>query len=98
MGILFWTFMIPSLVLSVFAIVWKKPLYLVLSSIIILPLSLYLAATPLFQYLGLLFPFLFIGSAFLLRRSRLRLSILLISDWLLCFKLAMSNHHKFLLY
>lgn len=79
MQLLFWPFMIASLIVSIFAISLKKPKLLVLASIFILPLSLYLAATPKFAIWGLLFPLFYIGAALSLRRKYIGLTVLLIS-------------------
>lgn len=48
MTILFWPFMIASIVFSLIAIAQKKPLFLVVSFVLIIPFSLYLAAMPTF--------------------------------------------------
>ncbi len=78
MQLLFWPFMIASLVLSIFAISLKKPKLLFISAILIVPLSLYLAATPRFEIWGLIFPLLYIGAALSLVKKYLGLSILLV--------------------
>ncbi|WP_246197241.1 hypothetical protein [Cytobacillus depressus] len=57
MGLFFWPFMIASIILSFIALVLKKPILLVISCLLITPLSLYLAATPRFEWWGLIFPF-----------------------------------------
>lgn len=75
MGILFWPFMLASIVFSFFALLKKKPLFFVISFLLILPFSLYLAATPLFKWWGLLFPFCYLGAALSLRKKMFWLSI-----------------------
>lgn len=79
MGVLFWPFMIASLFLSILAIRMKKSKLLVFSSILILPLSLYLAATPRFEVLGLIFPIFYVGATVSLKKKILWLTILLIA-------------------
>lgn len=78
MQLLFWPFMIASLVLSILSIRLKKPNLLFVSAILIIPLSLYLAATPLFKVWALIFPFFYIGAALFLVKKYIWLSILLI--------------------
>jgi len=78
MQLFFWPFMIASLVLSILSIIVKKPKLLIISAILIIPLSLYLAATPRFELWGLIFPFLYVGSALTLVKRKFLLSILLI--------------------
>jgi hypothetical protein len=79
MGLLFWPFMVASIILSFIALVTKKSKFLVISSILIIPLSLYLAATPRFEWWGLVFPFFYLGAAFSLRKNIRWLPELLIS-------------------
>ncbi|MEH7225285.1 hypothetical protein V7112_15860 [Bacillus sp. JJ1566] len=79
MALLFWPFMIASLILSILAICLKKPLLLVISSVLIVPLSLYLASTPLFEIWGLIFPLFYVGAAMSLAKRIKWLSILLIA-------------------
>lgn len=76
MTLLFWPCMIASLFLAILAIGTKKAKLLVISSILILPLALYLAATPRFHVWGLVFPILFLVSAKLLTKSSIGLAIL----------------------
>jgi hypothetical protein len=78
-GLFFWPFMIASIILSFIALGTKKSMFLVISSILILPLCLYLAATPRFEWWGLIFPFFYLGAAFFLRRNIRFLPVLLIS-------------------
>lgn len=79
MSLLFWPFMIASLILAILAICIKKPVLLVISSVLIIPLSLYLAATPRFEFWGLVFPLFYVGAAVSLAKSIRWLSILLIT-------------------
>ncbi|WP_066295607.1 hypothetical protein [Bacillus sp. FJAT-29937] len=79
MGLFFWPFMIASIVLSIIGLRLKKPILLVISCLLITPLSLYLAATPRFEWWGLIFPFFYLGAALSLKRNFRWLSALLIS-------------------
>lgn len=78
MVILFWPFMLASIVFSFVALSKKKPLFLVISFLLIIPFSLYLAATPLFRWWGIILPFFYLGSALSLRKNIMWLSVLLI--------------------
>ena len=78
MRLLFWFFIIASLIIAILAIYFKKTKPLFISSLLILPLSLYLAATPSFEIWGLLFPLLYLGAAVSLAKRVVWLSILLI--------------------
>ncbi|MDW0118191.1 hypothetical protein QTL97_14760 [Sporosarcina thermotolerans] len=85
MFLLFWPFMLASIVFSLIALSKKKPLFLVISFLLIIPFSLYLAATPLFKWWGLILPFFYLGSALSLRKNIMWLSVLLILPVLLVF-------------
>lgn len=78
MIILFWPFMLASIVFSFIAIGKKKPLFLIVSFVLIIPFSLYLAATPLFRWWGLILPLLYLGAALSLRKNIIWLSVLFI--------------------
>ncbi|MCD4839406.1 hypothetical protein LRS37_11030 [Neobacillus sedimentimangrovi] len=77
--ILFWPCMLVSLFLAVIAICFRRPKYLVISSLLILPLSVYLAATPRFSIWGLLFPLFYVGAAISLKKNLRWLSSLLVA-------------------
>ncbi|MBS4220315.1 hypothetical protein KHA96_18600 [Bacillus sp. FJAT-49711] len=79
MGRFFWPFMIVSIILSIMAFYMKKPFFLVISSLLIAPLSLYLAATPSFKWWGLVFPLFYLGAAFTLRKNSRWLTVFLIA-------------------
>ncbi|SOC13354.1 hypothetical protein SAMN05880501_107164 [Ureibacillus xyleni] len=79
MGIFFWPFMIASIVLSVMAIASKKASLLVITFILFIPISLYLAATPRFEWWGMVFPLFYLGAAYFLRKNIRWLSAMLIS-------------------
>lgn len=78
MTILFWPFMIASIVFSLIAIAQKKPLFLVVSYVLIIPFSLYLAAMPAFKWWGLFVPLGYLGAALALRKNIIWLTFLLI--------------------
>ncbi|NEU29432.1 hypothetical protein GN156_01340 [bacterium LRH843] len=78
MGLLFWSCMIASIIFSFIAICSNKAKYLVLSCILIIPLSLYLAATPRFEWWGLIFLFFYLGAALSVRTNIKWLSLLLV--------------------
>ncbi|MCR2822118.1 hypothetical protein [Lederbergia panacisoli] len=79
MGIFFWPLMIASVISSAIAIYMKKPIFLVISCLLIIPISLYLSATPRFKWWGLVFPFFYLGAALSLRKNIKWLSVVLIS-------------------
>ncbi|CAM3064103.1 hypothetical protein FITA111629_01400 [Filibacter tadaridae] len=78
MVLLFWPFMLASIIFSFVALSKKKPLFLVISFLLIIPFSLYLAATPLFRWWGLILPLFYLGAALSLRKHMRWLSALLI--------------------
>ncbi|WP_099353881.1 hypothetical protein [Fredinandcohnia onubensis] len=78
MAFLFWPFMIASLILSVLSIYKNKPFLLVIAAVLLVPLSLYLAATPRFEIWGLIFPLFYIGAAVSQAKKIIWLSVLLI--------------------
>lgn len=77
MILLFWPFMLASIVLSFIGIGKKKPFLLVVSCFLIVPLTLYLGATPAFKGWGLLLPFFYLGAAYALRKNVVWLATLL---------------------
>lgn len=79
MGLFFWPFMIASIACSIIALIKKKAIFLVIAFILFIPLSLYLAATPRFEWLGMAFPLLYLGAAYSLRKNIKWLPALLIS-------------------
>ncbi|MDR6999938.1 hypothetical protein [Neobacillus niacini] len=78
MQLLFWPCMIASIILAICAIGLKKSKLLVLSAILLVPISLYLAATPRFEWWGLIFPFFYWGAAVSLKKKIMWLAILLV--------------------
>ncbi|MBO0959802.1 hypothetical protein J1P26_08700 [Neobacillus sp. MM2021_6] len=78
MQLLFWPCTIASLILSIIAINIRNPKLLVLSSFLILPMLLYLAATPRFHIWGLIFPLLYLGAAKFITKKVIWLATLVI--------------------
>ncbi|WML38355.1 hypothetical protein RCG19_14125 [Neobacillus sp. OS1-2] len=78
MQLLFWPCTIASLILSIIAINIRNPKLLVLSSFLLLPMSLYLAATPRFHIWGLIFPLLYLGAAKFITKKVIWLATLVI--------------------
>ncbi|MGG2065034.1 hypothetical protein [Bacillus sp. S14(2024)] len=74
--LLFWPFMILSVLFSMIGIYVRKPNLLIVSAMLIVPLSLYLCGMPLFSIWGLLFPFLYIGAAKSIKKQKIWLAIL----------------------
>lgn len=77
MFLLFWPLMLASIVCSLLALGKRKPVLLVIAFLLVIPFSLYLAATPLFKGWGLAVPFFYLGAAFALRKNQVGLSIIL---------------------
>ncbi len=78
MKLLFWPFMVISLFIAILSVSFKKPIFLLISSILTLPLLIYLSATPRFGILLLLTPLFYVGAAISLAKKWIRLAILLI--------------------
>ncbi|WP_213412474.1 hypothetical protein [Xylanibacillus composti] len=74
--ILFWPFMIASVVLSILGIWIKSHRLFYASAICIIPMSIYLAGWPLFRIWGLLFPLFYVGAAISMKKDRRSLSLL----------------------
>ncbi|WP_248928019.1 hypothetical protein [Paenibacillus hamazuiensis] len=66
----FWPFMILSILISILGLIFNKHRLLYVSAALIIPLSLYLAATPAFELWGLIFPFFYIGSALYIKKGK----------------------------
>ena len=64
-----WPAILISLVLCVTGIVRAKPRWLVVAAVLIIPVSLYLAGTPRFRWIALVFPMLLIGASIAVGRS-----------------------------
>lgn len=75
--LLFWPLMIASIICSFVGFVSNRFHLLFIAAIMIIPMSLYLAATPKLFGWGLLFPFFYLGSAFVLKKGKRILAILM---------------------
>ena len=64
-----WPAILIALVLCVTGIVRAKPRWLVVAAVAIIPISLYLAATPRFRWFALVLPILPIGASVAVGRS-----------------------------
>jgi hypothetical protein len=64
-----WPAILASLVMCVTGIVRAKPRWLVVAAVLITPISLYLAATPRFRWIAMVFPILLLGASIAVRRS-----------------------------
>jgi len=69
-----WPAVIVVLTLSVTGIIRKKPAWLMTAAIVVLPISLYLAATPRFRGIALVFPLLVFGAGIAVRHSKYQLA------------------------
>ncbi|MGG0239958.1 hypothetical protein [Bacillus rhizoplanae] len=74
--LMFWPFMVALIIISLIGIYFRKSSLLMISAILIIPLSLYLVGSPRFSVWGLLFPFLYIGAAQSMKKQKVWLSIL----------------------
>lgn len=77
--ILFWPFIIASILISLIGIYFKKSYFLLISALLIVPLALYLAATPRFSLRGLILPLFYIGSYLALKKNKLWSSLLIVT-------------------
>ncbi len=75
---MFWPFMIASVIFSLIGIYFKKSYFLIISAILIVPSSLYLAATPRFFIWALIFPLLYACTAIKIKKRKVWLSILFV--------------------
>ncbi|WP_242213202.1 hypothetical protein [Bacillus cereus group sp. BfR-BA-01383] len=73
---LFGPFMIASIVISLIGIYVKKPYFLIISAILVVPISLYLASTPKFSLWGIVFPLFYVAGAISLKKQKTWLPIL----------------------
>jgi hypothetical protein len=76
MQLLFWPLMIASVIFSIVGIIREDSFFLYVSAVFIIPLSLYLAATPRFEFWGLVFPLFYIVAAIFIKRNKIWLSLL----------------------
>lgn len=70
--------LLTAIILGAAGIYFKKPLLVVLGSVISTPPSIYLGGTPSFRYVGFGLPIFQILSAFALYKGRLWLAIILL--------------------
>lgn len=75
-ALFFWPLMIVSIICSILGIVLARFRYLYSSAVMIIPMSLYFAATPRFRIWGLIFPLFYLFSAFLLKRKKPMLALI----------------------
>jgi len=78
MVFLFWPLMILSVIFSLVGVGLRKSALLYISAIMLLPTSLYLAATPLFKIWGIVFPLFYVASAIFVRLEKTLYSIIMI--------------------
>ncbi len=69
-----WPAILVSLGLSVMGIVRKRPVWLIVAAIVVVPFFLYLAGTPRFRWIAFVFPVLLFGASIAVRRSHLWLA------------------------
>ncbi|MFD0769518.1 hypothetical protein ACFQZ1_11860 [Bacillus sp. CGMCC 1.60114] len=74
--VMFWPFMIASIIFSLIGIYFKKSYFLIISAVLIVPTSLYLAALPRFFIWPLILPLLYACAAIALKKQKVWLSIL----------------------
>jgi len=68
--ILFWPFMIASIISSFAGLLFMNFRFLYISAVLIIPMSLYFAFTPRFIFWSLVFPLFYIGSAIYIKKKR----------------------------
>ncbi|HEK9103839.1 hypothetical protein KFD70_24235 [Bacillus pfraonensis] len=73
---MFWPFMIAAIVFSLIGIYVKKPYFLIISAVLMVPSSLYLAVLPPFFIWALIFPLLYACAATALKKQKTWLPIL----------------------
>lgn len=73
---LFWPFITASIIFSMLGMYFKKSYLLMISAVLVIPLSLYLAATPRFSIWGLILPLFYICAAIAIKKYKTWLSIL----------------------
>ena len=73
-ALLGWPAILVGLTLSVYGLFEKKPSLLYLAAGLILPVSLYLAATPRFAYFGLIAPIALLLAGICIKRFRIKLA------------------------
>ena len=69
-----WPAVLLALVLSAAGILRRKPKWLAVGSVIVIPFFAYLAATPRFRWIALASPLLLLGASIAVHRSRFGLA------------------------
>lgn len=69
-ALLGWPAILIAFVLSVTGVVRVESKWLFIAAVLVTPVSLYLAATPRFRWIALLFPILLFGAGIAVRHSR----------------------------
>ncbi len=73
-----WPSVLFGLSFGSFGVFQKKPYMLYVASALILPFSLYLAATPRFRWLALLFPLALIFAGLAIKKNKINLAFILV--------------------
>ncbi len=73
-----WPVLLVALALSGFGTFHKRPWYLYTATILILPVSLYLAVTPRFAFVALLAPLALLLAGLAIKRNKIKLAIVMI--------------------
>jgi hypothetical protein len=76
--LLFWPLMICSVITSMLGVIFSRSSLLYISACLIIPLSLYLSATPRFSIWGIVFPLFYIGSAVSIKKKARFISALVL--------------------
>lgn len=66
-----------SVLLSLIGIYLKKPYFLLISAVLLIPTSIYLAASPGYLIWGLILPLFYIGGYLSLKKNNVWLSLLI---------------------
>ena len=80
-----WPALLVALALSGFGTFHKRPWYLYTAAILILPVSLYLAATPRFAFIALLAPLWLLLAGLAIKRNKINLAIVMVLPVVLFF-------------
>ena len=80
-GVFGWPVIISALVLSVAGIVRKKPIWLYVAAVIVIPFTFYLFGSPRIGWAALMIPLLLAGAGIAVRRGRFDLAWLLLAPF-----------------
>jgi ABC-type anion transport system duplicated permease subunit len=72
-----WTMIVGSCMVSVLGVMLRKPVLLYIGAVLLIPLGLYLGATPRFQVIGFLLPLFQVAAAVAVKRRPLLAAVLL---------------------